>query len=464
VSETDITFCGAAGQVTGSAHLVQMNGRRVLLDAGMFQGHREESRRLNTELLFDPRQLDAVVLSHAHIDHAGRLPLLAARQYGGPIHATAATRDLCAVMLADSASIQESDFAYLQKRGRAGPEAAPLYTMRDATRVQELMHGHPYDREFQLDKIGMRATFHEAGHILGSASVALTGDRSGDPRIVFSGDIGRYGQPIIRDPSPPKGPIDALIVESTYALKSHGTMQDASEVLAAIVHRVVSRRGKLLIPAFALGRTQELIYALHQLLTAGRIPALPIYIDSPLALEATDVFRMHPEIFDRDESSIEADPRIFDHRMVRFVKSVDESKSLNRIAGPAVIIAASGMAEAGRILHHLINHGGDPNNTILFVGFQAEHTLGRRIKEGRPPFRIFGEERPINAEVVTIEGYSAHGDKDELRRWVRDLGGPVKRAFCVHGEPAALLAMKQILHEEGIAQVDIPKHGESFTL
>lgn len=464
MSATRITFWGAAGQVTGSCHLVEMNGRRVLLDAGLFQGRRDESHRLNAELPFDPRQIDAVVLSHAHIDHSGRLPLLVARQYNGPIHATAATRDLCAVMLADSASIQESDFAYLLKRNRAAPESAPLYTVADATQVQGLMHGHPYDREVLLDRIGMRTTFHEAGHILGSASVSLTGDRSGDPRIVFSGDIGRYGQPIIRNPAPPTGPIDALIVESTYALKSHGTQQNARELLAAIVHRVVSRRGKLLIPAFALGRTQELVYALHQLLTAGRIPALPIYIDSPLALEATDVFRMHPEVFDRSEAGIGEDPKIFDHRMVRFVKSVDESKSLNRIAGPAIIIAASGMVEAGRILHHLINHGDDPNNTILFVGFQAEHTLGRRIKEGRPPYRIFGEERTINAEVVAIDGYSAHADKDELRRWVRELGGPIRRAFCVHGEPEALEGMKQILHEEGIAQVDIPKHGESFTI
>jgi metallo-beta-lactamase family protein len=464
VSETSITFWGAAGQVTGSCHLVQMHGRQVLLDAGLFQGRREESRRLNAELPFDPRQIDAVVLSHSHIDHSGRLPLLAARQYDGPIHATAATRDLCAVMLADSASIQESDFAHLQKRGRATPESTPLYTVADAIRVQELMHGHPYDREFQLDRLGMRATFRDAGHILGSASVALTGDRSGDPRIVFSGDIGRYGQPIIRDPAPPQGPVDALIVESTYALRSHGTLQDASELLAAVVHRVISRRGKLLIPAFALGRTQELVYVLHQLLTAGRIPALPIYIDSPLALEATDVFRMHPDIFDRSESGLETDTRIFDHRMVRFVRSVDESKSLNQLAGPAIIIAASGMVEAGRILHHLINHGDDPNNTILFVGFQAEHTLGRRIKEGRPPYRIFGEERPINAEVVSIDGYSAHADKEELRRWVRGIGGPIRRAFCVHGEPDALAAMQQILHEEGVEQVDVPTHGETFTL
>lgn len=464
MSGTRITFWGAAGQVTGSCHLVEMNGRRVLLDAGLFQGAREASRTLNAELPFDARQIDTVVLSHAHIDHSGRLPLLTSRQFDAPIHATAATRDLCAVMLADAASIQESDFAYLLKRNRAGPGSAPLYTVADATRVQELMLGHPYDREFQLDGLGMRATFHEAGHILGSASVSLSGDRSGDPRIVFSGDVGRWGQPIIRDPAPPKGPADVLIVESTYALKSHGTLQDASESLAAIVHRVVQRRGLLLIPSFALGRAQELIYALHQLLQAGRIPELPIYIDSPLALEATDVFKMHPEVFDLAETMIETNQRIFDHRMVRFTRSIAESKALNNVRGPAIIIAASGMVEAGRILHHVKNHGDDPNNVILFVGFQAEHTLGRRIKDGRPPYRIFGEEVSIGAEVMSIDGYSAHGDKDELRRWVRGLGGPVKRAFCVHGEPESLLGMKQILHEEGIAQVDIPKHGEKFEL
>ncbi len=464
MSDRRITFWGAAGQVTGSCHLVEMHGRRVLLDMGLFQGRREASRRLNEELPFDPRQLDAVVLSHAHIDHSGRLPLLAARGYDNAIHATPATRDLCAVMLADAAGIQESDFAWLQKKGRAGPNAAPLYTVPDATRVQELMHGHPYGRPFRVDHTGLTATFHDAGHILGSASVAVTGDRDGDPRIVFSGDIGRWGQPIIRDPSPPTGAVDALIIESTYALRTHGVMRNARDALGALVRRVAGRGGKLLIPAFALGRTQEIVYALHELLRDGEIPEVPIFIDSPLALEATDVFRMHPEVFDRTESLVQDTARILDHRLVRYIRSVDESKQLNRRSGPAVIIAASGMVESGRILHHLLNHGDDPANAIVFVAFQAEHTLGRRLRDGKRPIRIFGEEREIRAEIVSIEGYSAHADRDDLRRWVRGLGGPVRRAFCVHGEPEALEGMRKLLLEEGVEQVEVPGHGETFDL
>lgn len=464
MSTAQITFWGAAGQVTGSCHLVEQHGHRVLLDAGLFQGSRKLSDDLNRSEPFDPRQLDAVLLSHAHIDHAGRLPLLARRQYEGPIHATPATRDLTAVMLADSASIQESDFRHLQKRGRAGSESEPLYTIADATRVQELMHAHPYQRTFKVGDTDLRATFTDAGHILGSASVVLEGSRDGDPRIVFSGDIGRWSQPIIRDPAAPKGPVDALIVESTYALRSHGTVHEASTVLGDIVRRVAARGGKILIPSFALGRTQELVYALHELLRDSAIPDLPIFIDSPLALEATDVFRMHPEVFDRSEDLVRSESKLLDHRMVHYVRSVEESKALNRLKGPAIIIAASGMVEAGRILHHLINHGDNPDNAIVFVGFQAEHTLGRRIKERQTPVRIYGEEHTISAEIIAIDGYSAHGDKNELRRWVRDLGGPVKRAFCVHGEPESLLAMKAILEEEGVGQVDIPKHGETFEL
>lgn len=464
MSAGSITFWGAAGQVTGSSHLVELHGRRVLLDAGLFQGRRAESDRLNREEPFDPRQLDAVILSHAHIDHAGRLPLLAARQFTGPIHATPATRDLCAVMLADSAHIQESDFRWLQKKGRAGPLATPLYTLHDVLTVQELMHGHPYRKEFRVDGAGFRATFHDAGHILGSASVELQGERSGDPRILFSGDIGRWGQPIIRDPSPPKGPVDTLIIESTYALKSHDTLAGAGSNLGDLVRRVADRRGKLLVPSFALGRTQELVYALHELLHAGAIPEIPIYIDSPLALEATDVFRMHPEIWDDTEQFIRSDARIFDHHLVRFVRSVDESKSLNAMPGPMIIIAASGMAESGRILHHLINHAGNPANAVAFVGFQAEGTLGRRIRDGAETVRILGEEVTVRAEVVVIDGYSAHADRDELRRWLRALGGPVRRAFCVHGEPEALAAMATLLREEGVGEVHVPRHGERVDL
>jgi len=464
MSQTTITFWGAAGQVTGSCHLVESHGRRILLDAGLFQGRRQESHRLNAETPFDPRQLDAVILSHAHIDHSGRLPLLAKRGFDGPIHATPATRDLCAVMLADSAHIQESDFRYLQQRGRAGAEAEPLYTAADALKVQELMHAHPYGRSFHVDGTGYTASFTDAGHILGSASVALQGDRDGDPRIVFSGDIGRWEQPIIRDPSAPRGPIDALIIESTYALRSHGTVRSASEMLGEIVRRVARRGGKILIPSFALGRTQELVYALHELLREDAIPDIPIYIDSPLAFAATDVFRMHPEIFDRTEPLVREEAHLLDHPNVHYIRDVADSKRLNGLGGPAVIIAASGMMESGRILHHLINHGDSPKNAIVIVGFQAEHTLGRRILEGRDPVRIYGEERHIGAEVITINGYSAHADKDELRRWLRDLGRPVHRAFCVHGEPDSLEAMKKILEEEGVPRVDVPTHGETFEI
>lgn len=458
-----VTFWGAAGQVTGSCHLLEWGGQRILLDAGLFQGRREISRKLNEVLPFDPRHLHGVVLSHAHIDHSGRLPLLVARQFDGPIHATPATRDLTAVMLPDSASIQESDYRWLLKKGRVGDEATPLYTMADAHGVQELMHAHPYRKAFRVNGSDLRATFHDAGHILGSASVELTDDTGF--RVVFSGDIGRWGQPIIRDPSPPpKGVVDALIIESTYAGRRHDTTTDATANLAATVRRVAERGGKLLIPSFAVGRAQELIYALHELLDQGTIPPVPIYVDSPLALEATAVFRMHPEIFDTTEEMIREDARIFDHRLVHFVRSVEESKALNALRGPAIIIAASGMAEAGRILHHLKNHAGQPENAILFVGFQAEHTLGRRIQEGVSPVRILGEEREIAAEVVSISGYSAHGDDDELRRWVRGLGGPVRKAFCVHGEPEALQAMRKLLLEEGVEDVHIPTHGERAEL
>ncbi len=463
MSGIDLTFWGAAGQVTGSCHLLNVRGTQVALDAGLFQGRRDESRRLNETVPFDPRQLSALVLSHAHIDHAGRIPLLVSRQFDRTIHATPATRDLCAVMLADSAHIQESDFRWLQKKGRAGPEAAPLYTGKDAIRTQELMHGHPYGKSFRVaDDID--ATFHDAGHILGSASVEVQMSGPTPHRLVFSGDIGRWNQPIIRDPRAPRGPVDTLIIESTYARKQHPTIVDASRVLGELVRRVYDRGGKIIIPSFAVGRTQELVYALHQLAKDGAIPEIPIFIDSPLAIEATSVFRMHPEVFDTSEDLIASRVSIFDHHLVRYTRDVSESKKLNTMSGPAIIISASGMAEAGRVLHHLLNHAGDPKNCILLVGFQAEHTLGRRIHDGRKEVRILGEDVTIRAEVATIEGYSAHAGRDELRQWVRDLGGPVKRAFCVHGEPESLVAMKQLLEEEGVEQVYVPAHGERVEL
>jgi metallo-beta-lactamase family protein len=458
-----VTFWGAAGQVTGSCHLLEWSGHRVLLDCGMFQGRRDESARLNATLSFDPRQLDAVVLSHAHIDHSGRLPLLVANSYNKAIAATSATRDLSASMLPDAAHIQESDFKWLKKKGRAGPSSAPLYTMADAVKAVGLMESHPLERPFTVAR-DLTVTYRDAGHILGSANVDVQVAGATPHRLVFSGDVGRWGQPIIRDPTGPRGAIDTLIIESTYALKNHDTSTNASEHLGEIVRRVAARKGIILIPSFALGRTQELVYALHQLADANRIPQLPIYIDSPLAVEATAVFRLHPELFDNTETLIQTDSRLFDYHLVTYVRDVNESKQLNSLNGPAIIIAASGMAENGRITHHLANHCEDAANCILLVGYQGEGTLGRRIQDGQRNVRILGEPHHIEAEVATIDGYSAHAGRDELRRWVKELGGPIQRAFCVHGESESLVAMQKILQEEGVKEVHVPNHGDKFEI
>jgi metallo-beta-lactamase family protein len=463
MSGVRLTFWGAAGQVTGSMHLLEATGARILLDAGLFQGHRLESYRLNSELSFDPRRIDAVIASHAHIDHTGRLPLLVSRGFHGPIYATPATRDLSAVMLADSAHIQERDAEFLVRRGMAGPASTPLYGPDDATAVQELMVGLPYRRMFHLRK-HLTVEFTDAGHILGSASVDVRVAEPAPHRLVYSGDIGRSGLPIVRDPEPPAGPVDTLIVESTYADREHEPVPDAERRLGEIVRRVAARGGKVLVPSFALGRTQEVVYSLHRLWRAGEIPEVPVYIDSPLAVDVTAVFRLHPEIFDRRERLVADGAKLFDFPLVRYVRDVADSMRLNTLAGPAVIVAASGMAESGRILHHLANHGGDHRNCILFVGFQAEHTLGRRIQEGAPVMKVYGQEYPRRAEVETIGGYSAHADRNELRAWIRRLGGPVRRAFVVHGEPPALEAMSAILREEGVREVVVPKHGEAFDL
>ena len=458
-----LTFHGAAGQVTGSMHLLEAAGARFLLDAGLFQGRRAESHAQNANLPIDPRTLDGVILSHAHIDHAGRLPLLVRRGFHGPIYATAATRDLSAVMLPDAAHIQKKDTEFLARHRKVGPESEPLYTLADAVAVQDLMVGLPYRRVQHLRK-HIAFEFTDAGHILGSASVDLRLTEGATHRLVFSGDIGRPGLPIIRDPDPPAGPVDTLIIESTYANRTHETVTDAETRLGGIVRQVAGRGGKILIPSFAVGRTQELVYSLHQLFRAGQIPGIPIFVDSPLAVDATAVFRLHPDLFDRDERLIERTTALFDFPLVQYVRDVNDSKKLNGMPGPAIIIAASGMAESGRILHHLANHVGDHKTVVLFVGFQGENTLGRRIQDGARVVKIFGEELPVRATVETIGGYSAHADRNELRAWLRRLGGPIKRAFVVHGEREATLAMAQLLKEEGVRQVDVPAQGESFEL
>ncbi len=400
----------------------------------MFQGRRSESAEKNKALPIPVDQIDAVVLSHAHIDHSGRLPFLVAQGYSKTIWATSATRDLCAVMLADSAHIQEKDAEFLARRKKEFIE--PLYGMRHATRTMELMVGIPYNKPFDVVP-GVTGTYVDAGHILGSASVILDCTEGGvTKRLVFSGDIGRSGLAIIRDPVPPTG-ADAVIMESTYGNRDHESVDGARAHLAEVVRATAARGGRVLIPAFAVGRTQEILYNLHSLAREGAIPSIPIYVDSPLAIDTTTVFQLHPETYDQSEDMVAKVKELFHFPLVHFTRDVEESKAINSAKGPMVVIAASGMAEAGRILHHLANGASDPRNTILIVGFQAEHTLGRRIVEKQPMLKIFGDEIPLRAQVEVINGYSAHADRTELTNWINavKLGSPeLGPVWLVHGE------------------------------
>ncbi len=440
---------GAAREVTGSCHLLHVNGHTVALDCGMFQGRRKESAEKNKALPIPIDQIDAVVLSHAHIDHSGRLPFLVAQGYTRTIWATSATRDLCAVMLADSAHIQEKDAEFLARRKKEFIE--PLYGMRHATRTMELMVGIPYNKPFDVVP-GIVATYVDAGHILGSASVILDCTEGGvTKRLVFSGDIGRSGLAIIRDPVPPVG-AHAVIMESTYGNRDHESVDGARARLAEVVRSTAARGGRVLIPAFAVGRTQEILYNLHSLVREGAIPSIPIYVDSPLAIDTTTVFQLHPETYDQSEDMVKRVKELFYFPLVHFTRDVEESKAINSAKGPMVVIAASGMAEAGRILHHLANGASDPRNTILIVGFQAEHTLGRRIVEKQPMLKIFGDEVPLRAQVEVINGYSAHADRNELTAWINSVKmaspelGPV---WLVHGEAAVQDEYQTVLASKG---------------
>jgi metallo-beta-lactamase family protein len=458
-AEPTVTFWGAARTVTGSMHRVDAGGKAILLDCGLFQGRRGETDAKNRRLPLPVEEIDAIVLSHAHIDHAGRLPFLVAHGYGKAIFATAATRDLCAIMLADSAHIQEKDAEFLARRGKEA--LPPLYTMRDAVRVQELMVGLPYNAAFDVVP-GIRATFVEAGHILGSASVVVDVTEGGTTkRLVFSGDVGRSGLAIIRDPAPPTG-AHAVIMESTYGNRDHESVDGARETLGRVVRETAARGGRVLVPSFAVGRAQELIYDLHQLLREDKIPNVPIAVDSPLGIDATTVFEMHPEVFDRGETLVRDVPQLFRFPLVRYTRTVEESKALDQQHGPVVIIAASGMAESGRILHHLAHGAGDPRNTILIVGFQAEHTLGRRIVERRHALKIFGDDVPLRAQVEILNGYSAHADRGELRRWidaVRASSPALGSVYLVHGEAPARDALADTLGGAGY-RVETPNPGD----
>lgn len=462
-----LTFWGAAQTVTGSMHLLETNGQRILLDCGLFQGKRQLSYDRNQVFPFDPASIDVVILSHAHIDHSGNLPNLVKQGFRGSIWSTPATRDLCVAMLQDSGHIQEQDAAYVnRKRARDGqPPVEPLYTKHDALEAVKQFISINYHRSFSPAP-GVTASFLDAGHILGSAIVVLDvveGQR--ERRLVFSGDLGRPGMAILRD-SEVISDADFLIMESTYGNRRHEPREEARKVLQRVIIETYKRRGRVIIPAFAVGRTQELVYALHQLSEAQKIPSIDIYVDSPLAVDVTEIFRAHPECYDEETLELMQQARSpFGFRRLSYVREVEESKRLNFLRESAVIISASGMCESGRILHHLKNNIEDSDNTVLFSGFQAENTLGRRIVDGNRRVRIFGEEYDVRAKVVRIDGYSAHADSEELRVWASNFDKPrMQRIFLVHGEEESALALSGLLHREGFRSVEIPQRGQSAEL
>lgn len=459
-----IQFWGAARTVTGSMHLLTINGQRLLLDCGLYQGKREIANERNANLPFDPKSIDAVVLSHAHMDHSGVLPVLTKHGYTGHIYCTSATRDLAGVMLRDSANIQENDAAYLNKRNaqRGLPFVKPIYTEVDAVRSLKHFVAYEYHRPFE-PLPGVRVTFRDAGHILGSAEVIIDYEENRKQRrLVFTGDLGRKRLPILRDPESVDR-ADVLITEGTYGGRHHAPIEDAREELAQIIIDTYERKGIVIIPAFAVGRTQEIVYDLQRLVADNRIPRLPIYVDSPLAINVTEVFRLHPECYDDEiRAFINTDPDgdAFGFSMLTYVRSAERSKELNESKEPAVIIAASGMCEAGRVLHHLKHHIEDPRTTILFVGYQAENTLGRKILDGWERVRILGDEFEVRARVKRLDGYSGHGDHNDLVGFAREMVKRPEKTFIVHAEVESAQALQAGLQKIGLPNVAVPDRGE----
>lgn len=464
-----LTGWGAAKTTTGSHHLLDIDGHRIALDCGMFQGKRALAREYNTTFPVDPKSVDTLVLSHAHIDHCGNLPSFAKRGFKGPIHCTSATEDLTRVLLMDSAFIQEKDAAFASKlnsrRGEAKVE--PLYTVDDVDPVMDLFQSLNYYQEKEIAP-GVLLKFIEAGHILGAAQAQLDiRHKGGETRFVFSGDIGRSGNSILRDPEIPSD-ADFLIMESTYGNRSHEPVADLRPRLRDLVQRVYQRWGKIIIPAFSVGRTQEIVYQLNALWNAGELPKIDIYVDSPLSNNVTSVFNAHPECFNRaTRDLLRSDPNVFGFETLKYVQNVEQSKALNAIEKPCIIIAASGMCEAGRVLHHLRNSIEDRRNCVLIVGYQAEHTLGRRILERQEFVRIFGEDQKLNAEVAVMEGFSAHADDDELRDYafrVKERGNRLKKIFLVHGEPVQQEPLAAYLRESLGIGVEVVERGKKYKL
>ena len=464
----DIKFIGAAQTVTGSMHLIKANGSTFLLDCGLYQGRRKESFELNRNFdFFKPEEIDFVILSHAHIDHAGNIPSLIRKGFKGNIYSTFATRDLSSVMLRDSGHIQEKDVEFVnKKRKRKGQNLfEPLYTELDARHAIEHFVGVNYHREFEIGE-NISLTFFDAGHILGSSIVYLNIKENG--RIInlgFSGDLGRPNLPILKDPE--KIPdVDFFICETTYGGRLHDNPLDSEAQLAKVIEKAIKQKGKIIVPAFSVGRTQEIVYALHRIFERGDAERIPVYVDSPLSVNATEVFRMHPECFDNETAQFllkHEDP--FGFNKLNYITEVADSKKLNDQTGPCMIISSSGMCEAGRILHHLANNIENPNNIVLIVGYTAEHTLGRKLVNKETPLPILGDKYNLNAEVIVLNSFSGHADANELFNYCNQFDKErIQKLFLVHGEIEQQDIFKTRLTQNGFRNVIIPKKGELFTV
>ncbi len=466
-----LTFWGAAGTVTGSMHLLEAGGKRILLDCGLYQGRRKDADQKNRNLPFAASSVDAAILSHAHIDHSGNFPTLVKNGYSGPIYSTPATIDLCNWMLRDTAHIQEHDAEFVNRRrehrksaGLGNGEVTPLYTTADAEQTLPLFHPVPYHEPFTLaPRLSYEA--YDAGHILGSSNIVLSDSTGPAPvRLIFSGDIGRRNLPIIRDPET-MPPAEYLIMESTYGGRLHKNVEHVINKLADVVNRTAHKGGRIIVPAFAVGRTQQLVLLLHQLANQKRIPNIPIFVDSPLALNVTAVHRAHPECFNEETRHfLENHEDPFGFKRLQYIREASESKKLNDLHGPFVVISASGMCEQGRILHHLRNNIEDPRNTVLITGFQAQDTLGRKLVEKWPEVKIFGEPMRVRAEISSLDELSGHADQHELIEWLRPVAPTLRKVFLVHGEPQQSATLAQLLQATFGLDAVVPAPGQSFEL
>jgi metallo-beta-lactamase family protein len=455
-----VHFYGATRTTTGSQYLLKVNGQRLLLECGLYQGRRDESVERNRHFPFDPKTVDAVVLSHAHIDHCGNLPNLCRQGFNGSIFCTFATRDLASIMLTDSAQIQKDDAAFVSKqRAKKGlPPVEPLYSAEDAEKAVRQFISLNYDRPIIVAG-GVTVTFRDAGHILGSAQIVLDIREGGRRfRYLFSGDVGRGDDDILRQPAPVEN-VDFLQIESTYGGRVHGAKAVGKDEVLSLVAPVLQRGGKVIIPSFSVGRTQQIVYTLHQLAHENRLPIVPMFVDSPLSVNATEIFRLHPECFNDDiYAFLQTGDNPFGMENLTYIREASGSRKLNDLPGPAVIISASGMCEAGRIRHHLQNHIGHPANLVLFIGYCAEHTLGAQILAGKNPVNIFGEPVEVRAQIAAIDSFSGHADKNELKRYVQKLTGNLKKIAVVHGEETQSLAFAESLRQlKPQAEVLVPK-------